>query len=123
MNWKESREAGKTCPRCAEARTRLVATGYTLSAPYDHGDNMCAAQSVETYGPNTFGHPKGLHTGPPGPLPGLRAGPRSGRMPGLRRGETMKTRKPLPIVEALLIAGTIAAMWCVFVLAWAILPR
>jgi len=29
-----------------------------VSEVYDHGDEYCAAQSIETHGPETYGHPK-----------------------------------------------------------------
>lgn len=52
------REAGKTCPRCAEARATVRASGLTLSEVYDHGEDFCGAQSVETCGPSTYNHPR-----------------------------------------------------------------
>jgi hypothetical protein len=58
MSWKEAREAGKTCERCREARAAIHAAGFLTSEVYDHSDEWCAAQSVETHGPAFYNHPK-----------------------------------------------------------------
>lgn len=52
------REIARTCPRCIEAREAVTAGGWTLSNVPDHGDNFCAAQSVELCGRATFGAPR-----------------------------------------------------------------
>ena len=69
----QMREAGKTCPRCAQARAEVRATGLTLSDVYDHGEDFCGAQSVETFGPATYGHPRAyaqVRALPPSPAAG-----------------------------------------------------
>lgn len=50
------------CPRCSEAQ-RLVAEacakhGLRPSRVRDHGEHFCADQSIETWGANTYGHPR-----------------------------------------------------------------
>ncbi len=49
------------CPRCQEAARRFRAEFPTLtrSTAPDHADRFCAAPSAETFGPSTYGHPKG----------------------------------------------------------------
>ena len=56
---REAEAAG--CSRCAEAR-RLFAVQFpslTRASFSDHGQDFCAAQSIETHGPATYNHPKG----------------------------------------------------------------
>jgi len=49
------------CPRCQQARAQFRAQypDLTPSDVPDHGNNWCAEQSVETFGPNTYNHPRG----------------------------------------------------------------
>lgn len=56
--WQKDREAGKTCERCRQARAAIHAAGFLTSEVYDHGTGYCAAQSVETHGPDFYNHPK-----------------------------------------------------------------
>jgi len=56
--WQIEREAGKACQRCVKARAAIHAAGMLVSEVYDHGDEYCSAQSIETHGPETYGHPK-----------------------------------------------------------------
>lgn len=54
---RRSREIEAACPRCREAREAVAAAGFRVSRVPDHGDDFCAAQSVELAGPGTFSAP------------------------------------------------------------------
>ena len=57
----ERQVAAAACPRCQEAvrRFRAEYPALTPSTAPDHDDRFCATQSVETWGPSTYNHPKG----------------------------------------------------------------
>ena len=56
--WELNREASKTCQRCIDARSAITAAGFLVSEAPDHGQDFCAAQSIETHGPAFYNHPK-----------------------------------------------------------------
>lgn len=56
------RVASLTCPRCVQARTEAAELckpfGGELSTVPDHWDDWCGAQSIQTLGPDYYGHPR-----------------------------------------------------------------
>jgi len=58
---RKRRIAAQGCKRCKAARLQFHVQfpNLTPSNVVDHGDLFCAEQSVETWGPDTYNHPKG----------------------------------------------------------------